>query len=162
MNPMDKKGADPVQSVSDNMLMEAVRNGQVEKLAVLFERHHVRLFNFMLRLTGNPGTAEDLVQEVFCRILKYRATYRGTSRFMVWMFQIARNAHIDLLRRKKDAFPLEEQYRDIPSPDRSPESRAELAHEVAIMQQALARLPIKKREVLVLSRFQNMKYKEIA
>lgn len=151
-----------MQSIPDNQLMEAVRDGQVEKLAVLFERHHVKLFNFMLRLTGNPGTAEDLVQEVFVRILKYRGTFRGTSRFTVWMFQIARNAHIDLLRKKKLTLPLDEQYRDVQSPDRSPEKNAEVAQEVAIMEQALARLPLKKREVLVLSRYQNMKYKEIA
>lgn len=162
MNSMDEKGGGKVFSVSDNQLMEAVRGGQVEKLAVLFERHHIKLFNFMLRLTGNPGTAEDLVQEVFCRILKYRTTFRGTSRFEVWMYQIGRNAHIDLLRKKKDAVPIEEQYHEVRSPEPSPDRQAEVNQEVALMEQALARLPLKKREVLVLSRYQNMKYQEIA
>ena len=87
--------------ISDNQLMEDVKTGKVEKLAVLFEKYHVQLFNFFLRLTGNRGVSEDLVQDVFMRILKYRKTYRGQSKFTVWMYQIARNAHIDHLRKKK-------------------------------------------------------------
>jgi RNA polymerase sigma-70 factor (ECF subfamily) len=50
--------------------MEQVSAGKVEKLAILFEKHHVRLYNFFLRLTGRRNISEDLVQEVFIRILK--------------------------------------------------------------------------------------------
>ena len=83
--------------MTDNQVMLDVREGKVEKLAILFERHHVALFNFFLRLTGNRAASEDLVQDVFTRILKYRATYMGEDRFTVWMYKIARNAHIDSL-----------------------------------------------------------------
>jgi len=88
-----------MRTMTDHQIMQEVRDGQVEKLAILFERHHVSLFNYFLRLTGNRAAGEDLVQEVFTRILKYRATYQGEDKFVVWMFKIARNAHIDLLRR---------------------------------------------------------------
>jgi len=148
--------------VTDNELMEEVRNGRVEKLAVLFERHHVRLFNFLLRLTGNRNMSEDLVQEVFCRILKYRATYRGTSKFSLWMYQIARNTHIDYLRKKKDELPLDEQWDEAISRELTPSESVEQAHDIALVQEALSRLPLKKREILILSRFQNLKYREIA
>ncbi len=155
-------GSNDVNSYSDNKLMEDVKNGKVEKMAVLFEKHHVSLFNFFMRLTGNRNISEDLVQEVFMRMLKYRVTYQGRSKFTLWMYQIARNAHIDYLRKKKDALPLDEQWSDPITTEDSPEEKLEGGQEVQLLRQALARLPLKKREVLILSRYQNLKYKEIA
>ena len=67
--------------VTDEELMLAVRDGDLAKLGPLFERHHLALFDFLSRMTGNPTAAEDLVQDVFVRILKYRATYRDDGRF---------------------------------------------------------------------------------
>lgn len=149
-------------SLSDNQVMLEVKEGKVEKLAILFEKHYVKLFNFFLRLTGNRGTSEDLVQDVFYRILKYRTTYHGRSKFTVWMYQIARNAHIDHLRKQKKDIALEDQWEEVVSPEPSPHQEVEYGQEVALMRQALSRLPLKKREILVLSRYQNMKYREIA
>jgi RNA polymerase sigma-70 factor (ECF subfamily) len=148
--------------MNDNQLMEDVRDGRVEKMAILFERHHVALFNFFLRLTGNRAASEDLVQDVFTRILKYRATYQGEDRFAVWMYKIARNAHIDHLRKRKETFPFDEQFDQAPSPDPAPEDRVVREQESALLARALARLSPKKQEILVLSRFQNLKYREIA
>ena len=147
---------------SDNKLMEDVKNGKVEKMAVLFEKHHVPLFNFFMRLTGNRNISEDLVQDVFMRMLKYRSTYQGRSKFTLWMYQIGRNAHIDYLRKKKEELPLDEQWSDPVTPEASPEEKMEGGQEVQLLRQALAKLPLKKREVLILSRYQNLKYKEIA
>ena len=148
--------------MTDIQVMEDVREGKVEKLAVLFERHHVSLFNFFLRLTGNSSISEDLVQEVFYRILNYRATYKGESKFTTWMYQIARNTHIDYLRRKKEEYPLEDQWKESISPELSPHQELEKGQDIQLMREALAKLPLKKREVLILSRYQNLKYKEIA
>ena len=148
--------------MNDNQIMEDIRDGRVEKLAILFERHHVALFNFFLRLTGNRPASEDLVQDVFTRILKYRATYQGEDRFAVWMYKIARNAHIDHLRKRKETFPLDEQFDEAHSPEPAPEDRVVREQESALLARALARLSPKKQEILVLSRFQNLKYREIA
>jgi len=142
--------------------MEDVRDGKVEKLAILFERHHVVLFNYFLRLTGNRPVSEDLVQEVFTRILKYRTTYRGEDRYSVWMYKIARNAHIDFLRRQKETVPLEDQFEEAQSADLVPEERVERQQEAALISRALKRLSPRKQEVILLSRFQNLKYREIA
>jgi RNA polymerase sigma-70 factor (ECF subfamily) len=151
-----------VYAMTDNFLMEEVKQGKVEKLAILFEKYHVQLFNFFLRLTGNRGVSEDLVQEVFLRILKYRTTYRGQSKFTVWMYQIARNAHIDYLRKNKGELSLDDQWDEVVESEPTPLDRLERGHDVKLIQEALARLPLKKREVLVLSRYQEMKYKDIA
>src|ERR1051326_3831130 len=76
-------------SLSDEDLMSQVRSGVGEMLGVLFERYHVPLFNFYLKLTGDRPVSEDLVQEVFFRILKYRHSYRADTAFRAWMYQIA-------------------------------------------------------------------------
>ena len=67
---------------TDERLMLAVRDGDVGKLGLLFERHHQTLFSFFCRLTGNRAIAEDLVQDVFFRVLKYRKSFRDDSRFV--------------------------------------------------------------------------------
>jgi RNA polymerase sigma factor (sigma-70 family) len=149
-------------SPTDNELMEQVRDGKVEKLAILFERHQTMLYNFFLRLTGNRASSEDLVQEVFIRILKYRAGYHGESRFNVWMFQIARNAHVDFLRKRKGEIALDDQFNEAPGREPLPEESYESDQEAALVRRALDKLPVKKRELLVLFRFQDLKLREIA
>ena len=146
----------------DEQVMAQVRDGRVEMLAILFERHHVRLFNFFLRLTGNRPMSEDLTQELFLRILKYRYTYRGESKFSTWMYQIARNLHIDQLRSRRPEIPIDDLYEEGPSPQPCPAQNAETLQEADLLARALERLPLRKREVLLLSRFQNLKYQEIA
>jgi len=151
-----------VNNATDNHLMEQVRDGKVEKLAIIFERYHVMLYNFFLRLTYNRSLSEDLVQDVFIRVLKYRSSYQGQDKFTIWLYKIARNTHIDYLRKRKDIVSLDEQLDKIASQGPSPPEKAEQAQEIARLSQALAKLPLKKREVLILSRFQDLKYKEIA
>ncbi len=160
MTPEEKAGR--VDETSDNRLMEEVRDGKVEKLAILFERHHVMLFNFFLRLTGNRSAGEDLVQDVFFRILKYRKTFKGESKFTVWMYQVARNAHVDYLRKQKPEVPLEAQFEEPASAEDGPAEKLVADLDVELLKMALDRLPLRKKEILVLSRFQNMKYKDIA
>lgn len=149
--------------------MRLVREGDLRKLAVLFERHHRALFHFFLRCTGNREVSEDLVQEVYFRILRYRHTYdEGRSSFTAWMYQIARNAQMDHFQRRRPE-PLPEADEQSPSAaDRlvSAETPADEAisreQEVALLKRAMDLLPEDKRELLVLSRYQELKYEEIA
>jgi len=145
-------------TMSDEELMAQVRSGVGEMLGPLFERYQVPLFNFYLRLTGNRTISEDLVQEVFFRMLKYRQTYRTETPFRAWMYQIARNARVDYLRRQRPETSWEPEM----SPAVLPTDTAQQSEEAALLHRALMRLPEDKREVLVLSRFQDLKYEEIA
>ena len=147
---------------SDEQVMTEVQNGRLEMLAILFERHHVRLYNFFLRLSGDRGLSEDLVQEVFLRVLKYRHSFRGDSTFSAWMYQIGRNAHIDQVRARKPEVPIDEVWEQEPSAAPGPERRLEGDQEADLLARAMERLPLRKREVLLLSRFQELKYQEIA
>lgn len=149
----------PVRS-TDEELMQLVREGRTEMLAILFERHHVRLYNFFLRLTGHRARSEDFTQEVFCRILSYRHTYDPGKPFSTWMYQIGRNLYRTQFRSPGLTAPLEEDAGQAPDPSPLEEvCRRELAGRLT---RAMARLSVRKRELLVLSRFQNLKYAEIA
>jgi RNA polymerase sigma factor (sigma-70 family) len=145
-------------TMSDEELMTQVRSGVGEMLGVLFERYQSPLFNFFYKLTGEPGASEDLVQEVFFRMLKYRHTYRVETGFRAWMYQIARNARVDLLRRRHPETTWEPEM----SPAIKPADTAQQQQEAAMLHAALLELPEEKREVLVLSRFQDLKYEQIA
>ncbi|MEJ7605811.1 MAG: RNA polymerase sigma factor [Bryobacteraceae bacterium] len=146
---------------SDESLMLQVRAGHVGKMAELFERHHRPVFNYFYRVTGNPSLAEDLVQDVFLRMLKYRDSYQPRTSFPAWMYQVAKNAHIDAIRKRRlETFWKE----DAPEPRSSEvpaEERLAAEQDTVLLRQALASLPADKREVLVLSRYQNLKYEEI-
>jgi len=146
---------------NDHETMLAVRGGDLDQLSALFERHHKRLYHFFLGMTGSPDDGEDLVQEVFLRMLNYRHTYRDDSKFETWMFRIARNARADSLRKKRRGSSLSE-LRDPVNPDPGPEENLLEKNETSLLRRAMAMLPDEKREVLMLSRFEDLPFQEIA
>ena len=148
---------------TDENLMKAVSNGEVAKLGLLFDRHHRPLFDFFAKVTGSRITAEDLVQDVFFRILKYRKTFREESHFKAWMFHIARNARVDYYRKHQaEAVTAENATDQLPSRFRLPGQDLEQEQQTMLLECALFKLPPDKREVLILSRYQGMKYEDIA
>jgi RNA polymerase sigma factor (sigma-70 family) len=141
--------------------MEAVRNGDIAKLGILFERHHRSLFDFLARMTGSASAAEDLVQDVFVRVLKYRATWRGEGRFETWLFRIARNARADYFRNRTADSSIDEAA-DHHSWGPLPGDALARDRDVARLQRALMLLREDKRELIVLARYRNMKLEAIA
>jgi RNA polymerase sigma factor (sigma-70 family) len=142
--------------------MLAVRDGDVAKLGVLFERYHIALFDFLTRMTGSPTAAEDLVQDVFVRILKYRATYRDEGRFETWVFRIARNARADYFRDRPPEEPMAAEALDTPETSAGPARQLEHDREVRRLKRALMMLRDDKRELIVLARYRNMTHEQIA
>src|SRR5215471_13946200 len=126
---------------TDENLMLAVRNGEVAKLGVLFDRHHRSLFDFFAKMTGSRSTAEDLVQDVFFRILKYRATFRDESRFKAWMFHIARNARADHYRKyPAESFASDDMTERLPSLSSFPRQDLEQEQQTFLLECALSKL----------------------
>jgi RNA polymerase sigma-70 factor (ECF subfamily) len=148
--------------VEDEQIMQAVRGGEVGKLGLLFDRHHRGLFHYFLHTTSNTAVSEDLVQEVFVRILKYRHTYQTGTAVRPWMYQIGRNALIDHVGRNKGEVALPSDAGDLSSPETPPDRQAQKNQEAALLKRALQAMPQEKREVLVMSRFLELKYEEIA
>src|SRR2546430_4682867 len=142
----------------DEDLMLQVRDGAGETLGVLFDRYQTPLFNFYSKLTGDRTLSEDLVQEVYLRIMKYRKSYRPGTPFGAWVYQIARNAGIDHFRK----FPRQTALEPEMLPPVLPTDSAQEQQEVELLQRALQQLPEEKREILLLCRFQELKYEEIA
>ena len=146
--------------------MAQVSAGEVGKLAVLFERHHRSLFRYFVAMNHNRELSEDLVQDVFFRMLQYRTSYDPNQSFTAWMYQIARNANIDQAHKRRGEVVGIEEFNDRRpepvSPAPGPEESAAKIQDLALLQAALDRLAPDKREILVLSRFQRMKYEDIA
>jgi RNA polymerase sigma-70 factor (ECF subfamily) len=147
-----------MNSVPDEDVMLQVRDGEVHMLGVLFDRYQAPLFNFYSKMTQDRTVSEDLVQEVFLRILRYRQTYRPGTTFRTWMYQIARNTRIDQVRKVRPESPLTSE----PLATTHAADSAERQQEAQLLQHALMQLPEDKREILILSRFQELKYEEIA
>jgi RNA polymerase sigma factor (sigma-70 family) len=145
-------------SLPDEELMSQVRSGVAEMLGVLFDRYQMPLFNFFYKMTANRPMSEDLVQEVFFRILKYRESYRPGTPFRAWMYQIARNARVDSFRRQRPEVSWEPEM----EPSVVAQDSAQQKQETQMLYRALLQMPEEKKEVLILSRFQGLKYEEIA
>lgn len=148
--------------VTDEALMLAVRDGDLTKLGLLFERYHLALFDFLSRMTGDRAAAEDLVQDIFVRILKYRATYRDEGCFETWVFRIARNARADYFRGRAPVEPLADTILERPETASGPAQRFEQQRDVMRLRRALMMLSDEKRELIVLARYRDMKHEQIA
>lgn len=147
--------------ISDEKIMNRVKKGNLAELSVLFERYHVRLYNFMLKLTFDRSVSHDLTQNLFYRILKYRHTYRENKSFKSWIYQMARNVHIDYCKQQQK---YNDQFTDTEDIHNEVIEEAEAydQEEYDKLDKALARLNPDQKEIIVLSRFQGLKYEEIS
>lgn len=151
-----------LEKLHDNALMEKVKNGDLDKLGLLFERYKKPLFGFFYGINKDSELSEDLVQNVFVRILKYRTLYRGEGEFRSWMFHIARNVSHDHYRRKKiKANDTIDAWQDKLGSDENRMTTFQQEENLELLSLALDRLPEEKREILLLSKYQEKKYKEI-
>ncbi|MEX2044250.1 MAG: RNA polymerase sigma factor [Opitutus sp.] len=154
----------PAESRSDHALMLAVRDGELDALGELFERHHGPLFGFLVKLTGQRTAAEDIVQTVFQRMLKYRHTYRDDGSFSAWMYHLARRCAADHFRKAGAAPRATDPAELVGHADEAPDAglSAEIHDEHALLHAALAKLEPNDREVLLLARFEELSFAEIA
>ncbi len=170
MQPLGENHSFPIRNLicvevlSDNHLMKKVQEGDLSKLGLLYERHSKDVFAYFYRCTGDREKSEDMVQNLFIRILKYKDTFKGTGQFSYWLFATARNLWYDD-HRKKDPLRKKDDLSDVMNQPRFqilPDDALELSEKKVLLQQAMDRLSPEKKEAIVLSRFQGLKYKEIA
>jgi len=143
--------------------MLKVKSGDLDKMALLFQRYHRPLYGFLFHMTGQRESSEDMVQTVFYRLLKSRHTFTGEGEFKTWMYHVARNVLSDHFKGSRRTA-----YTDIPgleerlAADAGLLDRVEKRLAVQALQKAMTALSPESREILVLSRFQGLRGAEIA
>ena len=151
-----------LESLADNALMLRVKEGDLGKLGILFERYKKPLFGFFYGMTKDAELCDDLVQNVFFRILKYRYLFRGEGDFRTWMFHIARNVNHDHFRKNKWKYKESlEHWGERLGTDENRATEFQQAEELQLLSMAMDRLPEDKKEILLLSKYHDKKYKEI-
>jgi RNA polymerase sigma factor (sigma-70 family) len=151
-----------VPELSDEKIMLLVKEGQVSELTELFERYHVRLYNFFLRLTLDGPLSEDLTQNLFYRIIRYRQSFEPSNgNFRSWMYRMARNIYADHLRQEGRSPARRGEPEEAAERAAAPEAGYTEEH-YEKLDLALAQLSPEQREILVLSRYQGLKYAEIS
>jgi RNA polymerase sigma factor (sigma-70 family) len=142
--------------------MLLVKEGHLSELTALFDRYHVHLYNFFLKLTLDRAVSQDLTQNLFYRVIRYRQSYEpGHGNFRSWIFRIARNVHLDHCKQEKNV-PGRLHDSDEAEHDLAEGMTGYTEDQYQQLETALARLSPDQREVLVLSRYQGLKYEEIA
>lgn len=144
--------------------MAKVKQGHLEHMGLLFERYHRQLFSYFYRMVSHAENSEDLVQEVFYRILKYKHTFTGEGKFTTWMFHLARNVCIDHYQKqgkRGKQLPVAEEAGHIPDEHHLPDEQLSAKEESVMLAKALDKLPLEYKEVIVLSKYEELKYAEI-
>jgi RNA polymerase sigma-70 factor (ECF subfamily) len=158
----------------DIRLMLRVRNDDAQACAELVDLYHHRLVTVMRHLVGSNEEAEDLAQEVFLRVYRGRKKYHPKAKFSTWLYTIANNLALNVLRTRqrrptvplnvRDSGPLGPRPEEKLVLDRAqpPDDRVQQQELTAIVQQALETLNERQRVAVVLNKFEDMSYAEIA
>ena len=132
---------------TDHALMRGVREGALDGMSALYERHGGALFGYFYRQTGSRAASEDLTQEVFLKMLRSRDTYADDGQFTPWMYRIARNVHVDTLRKGRfEVRPEEDSMPEPVSSERNPQQQVMEKERIELLRKALSLLPEEKRE----------------
>ncbi len=156
---------------SDDELMMAYQRGDLSAFETLLKRYEKGIYHFSFRLLDNPMQAEDVTQEAFVRVIKASSRYRASTSFRNYLYRIARNLCLDILRKKRTS----EGHRETENgsgpaeileavPDRrpGPESLADARQVRTALRQALNNLPPEQREVFLLKEVRDMKLQDVA
>jgi RNA polymerase sigma-70 factor (ECF subfamily) len=144
----------------DHNLVARAQQGDREAFGELVRRHREGVINVVYRMCGDAALAEDAAQEAFIRAWRHLAGYQPRSPFRNWVYRIAANAALDVLRREKATTGIDDA--PVAAPGPGPEA-ALIEHERAErVRQAVLALPPASRAVLVLREYEGLSYQEIA
>jgi len=160
---------------ADEVLLQAYRAGDVRAFERLVARYEKPIWNFIRRFVSDAATAEDLLQEVFLRVVKSSDEWRGAAKFSTWLYTIARNLTVDHARRSvhRKAASLDAErnvggdspttlYDRLASPDRKADELASDRETKRRIDEAVAALPADQREVFLMREVMEMPFAEIA
>lgn len=155
-------------------LVKRAKRGDRRAFGCLVDEYKDKIYGYVSRMLGDPYEAEDVTQEVFLRAYRSLPKFRGTSSFHTWLYRIANNLAIDVVRRRKrnelNAFSLDEplesddgEYeRELADNSRGPEETSGARETSAAVRRAIMDLPEKLRNVVVLYELLGESYEDIA
>src|ERR1700686_3773566 len=151
-----------MQTTSDEVLIARIAGGDRLAMQVLFARHHVRVYRFVLRLVRNEATAEDLISEVFLDIWRQAGKFEGRSAVSTWMLSIARFKALSVLRKRPEQERDEETAERIEDQSDDPETALAKKDKGAALRQCLSALSAEPREIIDLVYYHEKSVEEVA
>jgi RNA polymerase sigma-70 factor, ECF subfamily len=151
-----------MQTNSDEVLIGRIASGDRLAMQVLFARHHVRVYRFVLRLVRNEAKAEDLISEVFLDIWRQAGKFEGRSAASTWMLSIARFKALSALRKRTEEELDEETAGAIEDQADNPEVSLAKKDKATMLRQCLSKLSAEHREVVDLVYYHEKSVEEVA
>jgi RNA polymerase sigma-70 factor (ECF subfamily) len=151
-----------MQSTSDEVLIGRIATGDRLAMQVLFARHHVRVFRFVLRLVRDESVAEDLISEVFLDVWRQAGRFEGRSQVSTWLLAIARFKALSALRRRSDEELDDETAEAIEDPSDDPEVVLDKKDKSAAIRKCLEKLSAEHREIIDLVYYHEKSVEEVA
>ena len=145
---------------SDEILMFKVKSGDLDYMTRLFNKYNNQILNYFFYLTGKIEDSQDLTQEVFLRLIKYRKSFNQQKNFKSWLYQTAKNTLINYSNSKQHntiEFDNLNYHETLQS-----EINLNHSNEDHLLYESISKLPFEYKEIIVLSKFQGLKYKQIA
>ena len=152
----------PVQDSSDEMLISLIADGDKRAMQVLYARHNVRVYRFILRFTGNQSLAEDLVSEVFIDVWSQAGRFEGRSQVSTWILSIARFKALSSLRRRREVELDETVIQTVEDTADTPEQTVLNQDRSAQLRTCLAQMSREHREVIDLVYYHEKSVEEVA
>ena len=152
----------PMQTTTDEALVERIAGGDRLAMQVLYARHHVRVYRFILRLVRNEATAEDVMSEVFLDVWRQAGRFEGRSQVSTWMLSIARFKALSLLRHRSDAELDEETAEAIEDTSDDPAVALQKKESGEVLRRCLTQLSAEHREIIDLVYYHEKSVEEVA
>jgi RNA polymerase sigma-70 factor (ECF subfamily) len=151
-----------MQTTSDEVLIGRIANGDRLAMQVLFARHHVRVYRFVLRLVSNPSVAEDLISDVFLDVWRQASRFEARSAVSTWLLAIARFKALSALRKRPEAELDEETAERIEDTSDTPEIALQKKNKSEVLRECLKSLSPEHREIIDLVYYHEKSVEEVA
>jgi len=151
-----------MEVTSDEVLIGRIASGDRLAMQVLFARHHVRVYRFVLRLVHDESSAEDLISEVFLDVWRQAGRFEGRSAVSTWLLAIARFKALSTLRRRTDVELNEETAEAIEDTSDNPEVALGKKDKSAVIRKCLVKLSAEHREIIDLVYYHEESVEEVA
>src|SRR5580765_1930539 len=133
INAAARQGILSAQATSDEMLLESITEGGRNAMHMLYCRHNVRVYRFILRIVRDATTAEDLVSQVFLDVWRTAGQFQGRSQVSTWLLSIARFKALTAMRQRRFEDIDQEDVRQIPDGNDTPETSLDRSDTSAIL-----------------------------